>query len=97
MDIATTPLPPQSTLVFSKANMDVASDVDILPDDFIVQPSKSAEDKTPRFSLCATSLFYLLRHLRSYFRLSLSSLLAKPRALCLSSLFALSGGVSGGL
>ncbi|KAG8684446.1 mRNA-binding ribosome synthesis protein nop7 [Ceratobasidium sp. 423] len=44
MDINATPLPPQSTIPASKANADaLPTDVDILPDDFIVQPSKSAE------------------------------------------------------
>ncbi|CAE6523771.1 unnamed protein product [Rhizoctonia solani] len=44
MDINATPLPPQSTTPASKANADASpTDVDILPDDFVVQPSKSVE------------------------------------------------------
>lgn len=44
MDIAAAPLPHQSTLPVSNNPTDAAStNVDILPDDFIVQPSKSAE------------------------------------------------------
>ncbi|CUA77596.1 Pescadillo homolog [Rhizoctonia solani] len=44
LDINSTPLPPQPTVSISKASADVTStDVDILPDDFIVQPSKSIE------------------------------------------------------
>ncbi|CAE6426022.1 unnamed protein product [Rhizoctonia solani] len=43
MDINSTPLPPQPTTT-SRTNTDATpTDVDILPDDFIVQPSKSAE------------------------------------------------------
>jgi pescadillo protein len=43
MDIAAAPLPPQSTIPASANTADTtASNVDILPDDFIVQPSKSA-------------------------------------------------------
>ncbi|QRW18851.1 pescadillo domain protein [Rhizoctonia solani] len=44
MDINATPLPPQPITSFSKADADTApTDVDILPDDFVVQPSKSAD------------------------------------------------------
>ncbi|KAJ1311760.1 hypothetical protein OPQ81_010230 [Rhizoctonia solani] len=44
MDINATPLPPQPTTPAMKNDTDTTpTDVDILPDDFIVQPSKSAE------------------------------------------------------
>ncbi|CAE6462861.1 unnamed protein product [Rhizoctonia solani] len=44
LDINSTPLPPQPTVSTSKTNADITpTDVDILPDDFIVQPSKSTE------------------------------------------------------
>ncbi|CEL57413.1 Pescadillo homolog OS=Coprinopsis cinerea (strain Okayama-7 / 130 / ATCC MYA-4618 / FGSC 9003) GN=NOP7 PE=3 SV=1 [Rhizoctonia solani AG-1 IB] len=44
MDINATPLPPQSTTSVPKPGTDTTTiDVDILPDDFIVQPSKSAD------------------------------------------------------
>ncbi|CAE6451279.1 unnamed protein product, partial [Rhizoctonia solani] len=44
LDINSTPLPPQPTVSAPKANDDVIpTDIDILPEDFIVQPSKSTE------------------------------------------------------
>ncbi|KAG9079512.1 mRNA-binding ribosome synthesis protein nop7, partial [Ceratobasidium sp. UAMH 11750] len=46
MDIAAAPLPPQSTLPSTNTGAEaVPSSVDTLPDDFIVQPSKSAENE----------------------------------------------------
>ncbi|KAG9127723.1 mRNA-binding ribosome synthesis protein nop7 [Ceratobasidium sp. 392] len=46
MDIAAAPLPPQSTLPTTNVGADATqSNLDVLPDDFIVQPSKSAENE----------------------------------------------------
>ncbi|KAB5594256.1 hypothetical protein CTheo_2337 [Ceratobasidium theobromae] len=46
MDITAAPLPPQLALAASKVQIDTTPfNVDILPDDFVVQPSKSGEDQ----------------------------------------------------
>lgn len=46
IDITAAPLPPQLALAASKVQIDTTPfNVDILPDDFVVQPSKSGEDQ----------------------------------------------------